>query len=63
MTTMIDKKLATLRTHRNHISRYKHLLNTELTEFERHFIERRLSEERSATKRKAAMSTLAGGLG
>jgi hypothetical protein len=46
--TMIDEKFALLRTHRNNISRYRRLLKTELTEFERQFIERRLSEERCA---------------
>ena len=51
---MIDEKLALLRTHRNNISRYHRLLKTELTEFERQFIERRLSEERSAMENLAA---------
>jgi hypothetical protein len=45
---MIDENLALWRTHRNNISRYNRLLKTELTEFERQFIERRLAEERSA---------------
>jgi hypothetical protein len=48
---MIDEKFALLRTHRNSISRYRRLLKTKLTEFERQFIERRLSEERSAMER------------
>ncbi|MGT2435363.1 hypothetical protein ACU4GH_05160 [Bradyrhizobium betae] len=48
---MIDDELALLRAHRNNISRYQRLLKTELTEFERRFIERRLSEERSAIER------------
>jgi hypothetical protein len=51
---MIDEKLAILRTHRNNISRYRRLLKTELTEFERQFIERRLLEERSAMEKLAA---------
>ena len=51
---MIDEKLARLRTHRNNISRYRRLLNTRLTDFEREFIEKRLSEERSAMERLAA---------
>ena len=46
MTT--DEKFALLRTHRNNISRYRRLLKTNLTELECQFIERRLSEERSA---------------
>jgi hypothetical protein len=45
---MIEEKLARLRTHRNNISRYRRLLKTQLTDFERQFIEKRLSEERSA---------------
>lgn len=45
---MIDEKFAFLRTHRNNIRRYRRLLKTELTQGERQFIERRLSEERSA---------------
>jgi hypothetical protein len=45
---MIDEKLAQLRARRNNIHRYDRLLKTELTEFERQYIERRLSEERSA---------------
>jgi hypothetical protein len=57
MTTMIEEKLALLRTHRNNIFRYHRLLKTELTQFERQFIERRLSEERSAMEKLAA-STL-----
>jgi hypothetical protein len=33
-----------LRTYRNNISRYHRLLKTELTELERRFIEKRMSE-------------------
>jgi hypothetical protein len=51
---IIDEKFALLRTHRNNISRYRRLLKTKLTEFERQFVERRLSEERSAMERIAA---------
>ena len=51
---MIDEKLALLRTHRNNITRYRRLLKTKLTEYERQFIERRLSEERSAMENVAA---------
>jgi hypothetical protein len=54
MTTMTDEKFALLRTHRNNIGRYRRLLKTKLTEFERQFIERRLVEERSAMERIAA---------
>ena len=42
---MIDDHLA--RAHRNNIQRYRLLLQTTLTEFERQFVERRLSEEQS----------------
>ena len=52
--TMTDEKLALLRTRRNNISRYRRLLETRLTEFERRYVERRLSEERSALERLAA---------
>jgi hypothetical protein len=54
MMTMIDEKLALLRTHRNNISRYRRLLKTRLTDLERQFIERRMSEERSAMEALAA---------
>jgi hypothetical protein len=42
-----DMALARLRTHRNNIERYRNLLETKLTELERKYIERRLSEEQS----------------
>jgi hypothetical protein len=42
---MIDDQLA--RAHRGNIQRYRHLLQTSLTEFERQFVERRLNEEQS----------------
>jgi hypothetical protein len=45
-----------LRTYRNNISRYRRLLKTQLTEFERQFIEKRLSEERSAMAKSIAAS-------
>jgi hypothetical protein len=46
---MIDEKLARLRTHR-----YRRLLKTQLTDCERQFIEKRLTEERSAMESLAA---------
>ena len=52
--TMIDEKFALLRTHRNNIARYRRLLETKLTECERQFIERRMSEEQSAMEKLAA---------
>ncbi|MGY0574734.1 hypothetical protein ACTGJ9_029760 [Bradyrhizobium sp. RDM12] len=42
---MIDDDLA--RAHRNNVQRYHFLLQTTLTEFERQYIESRLSEEQS----------------
>jgi hypothetical protein len=45
---MIDEKFARLRAYRNNINHYHRLLRTELSELERQFIERRLSEEKSA---------------
>lgn len=54
MTTMIDEQLALLRAHRNNIHRYQRLLRTKLTDVERRFIEKRLSEERSAVEEIAA---------
>jgi hypothetical protein len=51
---MIDEKFALLRTHRNNIARFRRLLKTKLTNYERQFIERRLSEERSAMETIAA---------
>jgi hypothetical protein len=52
--TMIDEKFAILRTHRNNIVRYRRLLETKLTEYERQFIERRISEENSTMEKLAA---------
>jgi hypothetical protein len=46
--TMIDERIARLRTHRNNIDRYLRLLQTTLTEIERRYLEGRLTEERSA---------------
>ena len=45
---MIDEALAQFRAHRQNINRYQSLLHTSLTEFERHFIERRIAEEEAA---------------
>ena len=51
---MIDEKLARLRTHRNNIARYRRLLKTKLTNLERQFIEKLLSEEKTDFERLAA---------
>ena len=45
---MIDESLARLRAHRNNVLRYRRLLATQLTDLERAYIERRLSEEQGA---------------
>ena len=44
---MIDQQLARLRTHRSNIQRYRNLLQTSLTELERQFVQKRLTEEQS----------------
>ncbi|MCK1422943.1 MULTISPECIES: hypothetical protein [Bradyrhizobium] len=45
---MMDEKIVRLRTYQKNIDRYVRLLETTLTEVERQYIERRLTEERSA---------------
>ena len=45
---MLDENLARIRAHRNNIHRYRSLLKTALSDLERQFVERRLSEESSA---------------
>jgi hypothetical protein len=45
--TMLDERSIRLRTHRDNIARYRAILKTDLTDLERQFIERRLSEEQS----------------
>lgn len=44
----MDVKIALIQAHRSNIQRYRGLLRTRLTEVERRFIERRISEEQSA---------------
>ncbi|WP_426525063.1 hypothetical protein [Bradyrhizobium sp. McL0615] len=44
---MMDQQLARLLAHRSNIQRYRNLLQTSLTELERQFVEKRLTEERS----------------
>ena len=51
---MIEESFARLRTHRSNIQRYRQLLETRLTDLERQFIEKRLSEEQSALETLAA---------
>jgi hypothetical protein len=45
---MIDGNLARLRAHRNNVHRYRRLLTTQLSDLERAYIERRLSEEQAS---------------
>jgi hypothetical protein len=45
---MIDENWEHLRARGNNVRHYRRLLQTELTELERRYIERRLNEERSA---------------
>ena len=47
-TMMADEKLARIRARTSNIRRYHRLLKTELTELERRFIRKRLSEEQDA---------------
>jgi hypothetical protein len=51
---MIDQQLARLRTHRSNIQRYRNLLKTSLTELERQFVQKRLTEERGGFDRTKA---------
>ena len=48
---MIDQQLARLHAHRSNIQRYRNLLQTSLTELERQFVQRRLTEEESNLER------------
>jgi hypothetical protein len=45
----MDQRFVRLRTHQMNIAHYENVLNTKLTDDERAFIERRLSEERLRT--------------
>ena len=45
---MIDENLARLRARRNNVHRYRRLLATQLSDLERAYIDRRLSEEQSS---------------
>ena len=55
---MIAEGFARIQTHRNNVERYRKLLETRLTDLEREFIQRRLSEEQSAIESLAAMIVL-----
>jgi hypothetical protein len=45
---MMDDELARMRSHRNNIIRLRRLLKTRLTQQERHFIYKRVSQEQFA---------------
>ncbi|WP_439373155.1 hypothetical protein [Bradyrhizobium sp. DASA03120] len=45
---MIDENLARLRAHHHNVHRYRRLLATQLSDLERAYIERRMSEERAS---------------
>jgi hypothetical protein len=57
---MVDEKAVRLCAHRNNIHRYRRLLRTQLTELERHYLERRMSEEQSNVEMLLASSWDAG---
>ena len=44
----MDEVVVRLHTHEKNINRYQNLLGTDLSEAEKHYLERRLSEERFA---------------
>jgi hypothetical protein len=48
MMMVINEQFARLRAHRNNVLRYRRLLATYLSDLERAYIERRLSEERAS---------------
>jgi hypothetical protein len=57
---MIEDKVARQRAHNSNIIRYRRLLETDLSDLERGFIEKRLNEERSAVKSLANHPSLGG---
>lgn len=59
---MIDMRFVLLQTHRNNVHRYRQLLETVLTDAERHFIERRLFEEQSAIESLATLQGTSAGV-
>jgi len=55
---MLDLVSARSRTHRDNIARYRRLLETRLTDFERQYIQRRLLEEQSELETLASVATI-----
>ena len=45
---MTEERIVRLRTHSNNVDRYRQLLKTNLSEIERQYLEKRLSEEQAA---------------
>ena len=56
---MSDLVSARSRTHRDNIARYRRLLETRLTDFEREYIQRRLLEEQSELETLATVAPMA----
>jgi hypothetical protein len=51
---MFEETLARLRTHHKNVQRYRQLLETSLTDFEREYIGKRLFEEQAAIEELSA---------
>jgi hypothetical protein len=58
----MDERIARLRTHQKNIDRYQGLLTTNLSEAEKQYLEKRLSEERFAIVMLQFMSSQAEGI-
>jgi hypothetical protein len=56
---MLNLASARSKTHRDNIARYRRLLETRLTDFERQYIQRRLLEEQSELESLASAVTIA----
>jgi hypothetical protein len=52
---MFEENLALLRTHHKNVQRYRQLLETSLTDFEREYIGKRIFEEQSAIETLSAI--------
>jgi hypothetical protein len=52
---MFEENLALLRTHHKNVQRYRQLLETRLTDFEREYISKRLLEEKVAIETLSAI--------
>lgn len=51
---MIDENVARFRAHGQNLNRYRRLLQGKLSDFERSFVERRISEEEASLARLVA---------